>query len=175
MCTDQAPPLPTRSELAAKCDSVGNGGSAAGRDFKQWGRLLPTLRSLGDAAVIPLFLFLAGLMGACGVGLAAAAAHGASTTGLDSAAWLLLFHATALLGAASLAGQHLLWRPLALAAMSCFVAGAVLFAGDIAMRAFAGNRLFPMAAPAGGTLLLVGWLVLAAAALAAMAATPHGR
>lgn len=120
--------------------------------------------------MIPRFLALAGLMGACGVGLAAAAAHGASGVGLDSAAWLLLFHATAILGAASLVGQHLLWRPLALAAMTCFAAGGALFAGDIAMRAFAGHRLFPMAAPTGGTLLLIGWLVLAAAALAAMAA-----
>jgi uncharacterized membrane protein YgdD (TMEM256/DUF423 family) len=120
-------------------------------------------------------LVLAGLMGACGVGLAAAAAHGTSAAGLDSAAWLLLFHATAVLGAASLIGQHLLWRPLALVAMLCFVAGGALFAGDIAMRAFAGQRLFPMAAPTGGTLLLIGWLVLAAAALAAMAAAPQSR
>jgi uncharacterized membrane protein YgdD (TMEM256/DUF423 family) len=125
--------------------------------------------------MIPALLVLAGLMGACGVGLAAAAAHGTSAAGLDSAANLLLFHATAILGAASLAHQGQLWRPLALAAMTCFVAGAALFAGDIAMRAFTSQRLFPMAAPTGGTLLLIGWLVLAAAALAAMAAAPHSR
>jgi uncharacterized membrane protein YgdD (TMEM256/DUF423 family) len=115
-------------------------------------------------------LVLAGLMGACGVGLAAAAAHGTSAAGLDSAAWLLLFHAVAILGAASLTYQGQLWSPLALAAMLCFVVGGALFSGDIAMRAFAGQRLFPMAAPSGGTLLLIGWLILAAAALAAMAA-----
>jgi uncharacterized membrane protein YgdD (TMEM256/DUF423 family) len=121
-------------------------------------------------------LVLAGLMGACGVGLAAAAAHGASATGLDSAAWLLLFHATAILGAASLAHQGQLWRPLGFAAMACFVSGGALFAGDIAVRAFAGQRLFPMAAPTGGTLLLVGWLALAVAALvAAVAAAPRSR
>jgi uncharacterized membrane protein YgdD (TMEM256/DUF423 family) len=123
-----------------------------------------------ESALVFLFLFLAGLMGACGVGLAAAAAHGTSAAGLDTAAWLLLFHATALLGAVSLVSQQLLWRPLALAAMACFVAGGALFAGDIAMRTFAGHRLFPMAAPGGGTLLLIGWLVVAAAALVAMAA-----
>ncbi|MBO0751794.1 MAG: DUF423 domain-containing protein, partial [Bradyrhizobiaceae bacterium] len=83
-----------------------------------------------------IFLFLAGVMGACGVGLAAAAAHGTSTPGLDSAAWLLLFHATALLGAVSLVSQELLWRPFALTAMTCFAAGGALFAGDMAMRAF---------------------------------------
>jgi uncharacterized membrane protein YgdD (TMEM256/DUF423 family) len=125
--------------------------------------------------MISAFLVLAGLMGACGVALAAAAAHGTSAAGLDSAAWLLLFHATAVLGAASLVSQQLMWRPLALTAMLCFVVGGTLFAGDIAMRAFAGQRLFPMAAPTGGTLLLVGWLVLAAAALVAATAAPHSR
>jgi uncharacterized membrane protein YgdD (TMEM256/DUF423 family) len=34
------------------------------------------------------------------------------------------------------------------------------------MRAFAGHRLFPMAAPTGGMLLILGWLVLAAATVA---------
>jgi uncharacterized membrane protein YgdD (TMEM256/DUF423 family) len=125
--------------------------------------------------MISALLVLAGLMGACGVGLAAAAAHGTSATGVDSAAWLLLFHATAILGTASLVHQGQLWRPLGLAAMVCFVAGGTLFAGDIAMRAFASQRLFPMAAPTGGTLLLIGWLALAAAAFAAMAATPASR
>jgi uncharacterized membrane protein YgdD (TMEM256/DUF423 family) len=118
-----------------------------------------------------MLLVLAGLMGACGVGLAAAAAHGTPAAGLDSAAYLLLFHATAVLAAACLDGQQLLWRPLGLVAMACFVAGSTLFAGDIALRSFAGHRLFPLAAPAGGTLLLIGWLVLAAAAIAAAAAS----
>lgn len=117
-------------------------------------------------------LVLAGLMGASGVGLAAAAAHGTSAAGLDSAAHLLLFHAVAVLAAASLIRQELLWRPLALVAMACFVAGGALFAGDVSMRAFAGQRLFPMAAPTGGTLLILGWLVLSVAAVVAMA-TAH--
>jgi uncharacterized membrane protein YgdD (TMEM256/DUF423 family) len=119
-------------------------------------------------------LVLAGLMGAAGVALAAAAAHGTPASGLDSAAYLLLFHATAVLAIASLSRQELLWRPLALLAMACFVAGGALFAGDASMRAFAGHRLFPMAAPTGGTLLILGWLVLTAAAVVAMAAA-HDR
>jgi uncharacterized membrane protein YgdD (TMEM256/DUF423 family) len=114
-------------------------------------------------------LILACLMGASGVVLAAAAAHGAPTAGLDSAAYLLLFHAVAVLGAASLAHQELLWRPLALAAMAGFVVGGALFAGDVSMRAFAGHRLFPMAAPTGGTLLIIAWLALGAAAIVMMA------
>ena len=119
-------------------------------------------------------LVLAGMMGACGVGLAATAAHGKPASGLDSAAHLLLFHATAVLAVASLARQELLWRPLGLVAMACFVAGGALFAGDVSMRALAGHRLLPMAAPAGGTLLILGWLILAAAAVVPMAAA-HDR
>jgi uncharacterized membrane protein YgdD (TMEM256/DUF423 family) len=114
-------------------------------------------------------LVLSCLMGACGVALAAAAAHAAPGAGLDGAAYLLMFHAVAVLGAASLIGQELLWRPLGLIAMAGFVAGGALFAGDVSMRAFVGHRLFPMAAPAGGTLLILGWLILAAAAIAAVA------
>jgi uncharacterized membrane protein YgdD (TMEM256/DUF423 family) len=119
--------------------------------------------------MISILIILACLMGAGGVVLAAGAAHGAPGAGLDSAAYLLLFHALAILGAASLTLQDLLWRPLALAAMAGVALGAVLFAGDVSMRAFAGHRLFPMAAPTGGTLLILGWLVLAAAAIVTMA------
>ena len=110
-------------------------------------------------------LVLASLMGAAGVVLSAAAAHAAPGAGLDSAAYLLLFHAVAVLGAAALARQGLLWPPAALAAMTGFVIGGALFAGDVSMRAFAGHRLFPMAAPAGGTILIIAWLVLAVASI----------
>jgi uncharacterized membrane protein YgdD (TMEM256/DUF423 family) len=114
-----------------------------------------------------VLLILAGLMGAGGVVLAAAGAHAAPHAGLGSAAYLLLFHATAVLGGTALTQQGLLWRPLALAAAIAWVAGAVLFAGDVSARVFIGHRLFPMAAPTGGTILIAAWLALAAAALVA--------
>jgi len=114
-----------------------------------------------------ILLVLACLMGATGVALAAAAAHGAPGAGLDSAAYLLLFHAVAMLGAAALADQGLLRRLVALVAMAGFAAGGALFAGDVSMRAFAGHRLLPMAAPTGGMLLILAWVVLAAAAILA--------
>jgi uncharacterized membrane protein YgdD (TMEM256/DUF423 family) len=117
--------------------------------------------------VISILLVLASLMGAAGVGLAAAAAHAAPASGLEGAAHLMLLHAVAVLGAASLTDQKLLRQPLGLIAMASFVAGSVLFAGDLSMRAFAGHRLFPMAAPTGGMLLILGWLVLAGAGAAA--------
>ena len=108
---------------------------------------------------------LAGLMGASGVILAAAGAHAAPNAGLDSAAYMLSFHAAALLGGAALARQGLLWRPLALGILVAWVVGTALFSGDIAMRAFAGHRLFAMAAPAGGVILIAAWLTLIAAAI----------
>jgi uncharacterized membrane protein YgdD (TMEM256/DUF423 family) len=114
-----------------------------------------------------ILLILAGLMGAGGVVLAAAGAHAAPHGSLGSAAYLLLFHATAVLGGTALTQQGLLWRPLALAAGAAWIVGAVLFAGDVSARAFIGHRLFPMAAPAGGTILIAAWLALAAAALVA--------
>jgi len=113
-------------------------------------------------------IVLAGLMGASGIILAAAGAHAAPQAGLDSAAYMLLFHAAAMLGGAALTQQGLLWRPLALAALIAWVAGAALFSGDIALRAFAGHRLFAMAAPAGGIILIAAWLAVAAAAIGAL-------
>jgi uncharacterized membrane protein YgdD (TMEM256/DUF423 family) len=116
---------------------------------------------------LTIVIVLAGLMGAGGVALAAAAAHAAPGAGLDSAAYMLLFHAAALLGGTALMQQGLLWRPLTLLVLAAWVLGCALFAGDIAMRAFAGHRLFPMAAPSGGMILIAAWLALAAAAIAA--------
>ena len=115
---------------------------------------------------VTIILMLAGLLGAGGVILAAAGAHAAPGAGLDGAAYMLLFHAAAVLGGAALLTQGLLWRPLALAALAGWLVGSALFAGDLALRAFAGHRLFPMAAPSGGIILILAWLALAVAAFA---------
>jgi len=117
---------------------------------------------------LTILIALAGLMGASGVVLAAAGAHAASNAGLDSAAYMLLFHAAALLGGVVLVQQGLLWRPLMLGLLIAWVVGAALFSGDIALRAFAGHRLFAFAAPTGGIILIVAWLALAAAAIGAL-------
>jgi uncharacterized membrane protein YgdD (TMEM256/DUF423 family) len=107
-------------------------------------------------------------MGAGGIVLAAAGAHAAPGAGLDSAAYMLLFHAAAVIGASALVQQGIVWRPLALAAIAAWIVGSALFAGDLALRAFAGHRLFVMAAPAGGIILIVSWLVFSAAAVGAL-------
>jgi uncharacterized membrane protein YgdD (TMEM256/DUF423 family) len=117
---------------------------------------------------LTIFIALAGLMGAGGVILAAAGAHAAPGAGLDSAAYMLLFHAASVTGGVAVTQQGLVWRPLALIVLAAWVAGAVLFSGDIAMRAFAGHRLFPMAAPTGGMILIAAWLMLTAAAAATL-------
>ena len=114
---------------------------------------------------ITILIALAALMGASGVVLAAAGAHAAPGAGLDSAAYMLLFHAAAVLGGSALTQQGVLWRPLAIAVLAAWVVGASLFAGDIALRAFAGHRLFPFAAPSGGIILIAAWLALAVAAI----------
>jgi uncharacterized membrane protein YgdD (TMEM256/DUF423 family) len=119
-----------------------------------------------ELTMIPaLLVTLAGLMGAGGVMLAAASAHAVPNAGLDSAGNLLLLHGTAVLGASALLQAGLLWRPLGLIAAFGLAFGAILFAGDITLRAFAGHRLFPMAAPTGGMVLIASWLVLAAAGI----------
>jgi uncharacterized membrane protein YgdD (TMEM256/DUF423 family) len=120
-------------------------------------------------AMIPTILIaLAGLMGAAGVMLLAAGAHAAPGAGLDSAGQVLLFHAAVVIAAVAALAQGLLWRPLALAATLGLVVGAALFSGDIALRALAGHRLFPLAAPSGGMILIASWFALAAAAIVAL-------
>ena len=113
-------------------------------------------------------VLLAGVMGASGVILAAAAAHTAGGAGLDNAAYMLLLHAAAVLGGAALLQQGLLQRTIMLGVLTAWVLGSALFSGDITLRAFAGHRLFPLAAPTGGIILIAGWLGLAASAIKAL-------
>jgi uncharacterized membrane protein YgdD (TMEM256/DUF423 family) len=77
---------------------------------------------------------------------------------------MLLFHATAVLAVVALAERGIIHLRIGIAAAFGFFVGAALFAGDLTMRQYAGHSLFPMAAPTGGTLLIVSWLVLAVAA-----------
>jgi uncharacterized membrane protein YgdD (TMEM256/DUF423 family) len=114
--------------------------------------------------MLRLAAVLAALMGALGVILAAAAAHQGDAARLGPASNMLLFHAPAIIAAALLTGHGIAQRHLGLTATFGLIVGAALFSGDLAMRHYSGNALFPMAAPTGGTLLILSWLVLAAAA-----------
>lgn len=107
----------------------------------------------------------AGLMGASGVILAAGAAHAGNASLLRPASNMLLFHACAVLGSVAMAERGLIHLRIGLIGACGFVVAAALFAGDLVMRHATGDRLFPFAAPFGGTLLIASWLVLTLAAL----------
>ena len=111
-----------------------------------------------------ILVILAGIMGADGVILAALSAHRGHDTQLEAASSMLLFHAPAVLAVVALAERGIIHVKGGLAAAFGFVVAASLFAGDLSLRHYAGHGLFPLAAPAGGTLLIASWLVLALAA-----------
>ncbi|WP_117191637.1 DUF423 domain-containing protein [Rhizobium terrae] len=108
----------------------------------------------------PLILFVSGLMGAAGVALAAAASHGGDLLFLRSASTMCLAHAPVLLG---LYVGHRALRTSTLAALVLGL-GTIVFAGDLVSRHYLGARLFPFAAPTGGTLMMLGWLIVSAGA-----------
>jgi uncharacterized membrane protein YgdD (TMEM256/DUF423 family) len=111
-----------------------------------------------------ILIILAAVMGADGVILAAASAHQPDAARLGAASSMLLFHAIAVLAVVALAERGVIHPRIGIAAASGFVLAAILFAGDLSLRQYAGHSLFPLAAPTGGTLLIASWLVLAVAA-----------
>ncbi len=117
-----------------------------------------------------ILIALAGVMGAAGIMLTAAGAHSKPGVGLDSAGYLLLIHAVAVVAGVAAARQGLILRPVGMAAIWAFVVGASLFAADVAARAYLGSRLFPFAAPAGGMIMILAWIALILAALASLRA-----
>jgi uncharacterized membrane protein YgdD (TMEM256/DUF423 family) len=115
-----------------------------------------------------LWVIIAGLLGAAAVAMAALAAHGLSDLDplalqqVRSAVQMQGWHALALLGCG-------LWSRrggrLADAAGFALAIGTLLFCGAVYALALGGLSL-PGAAPAGGLLLIGGWLLLAASAVA---------
>ncbi|WP_421988825.1 DUF423 domain-containing protein [Roseococcus sp.] len=102
---------------------------------------------------------LAGVFGLLAVGLAAIGAHAAldSREMVQSVALLLGWHAPALIGFG-------LWnRRHGFLTAGMLVLGMILFAGAVLYRAFTGISLGPVA-PTGGTILMLGWALLAVTA-----------
>ena len=116
------------------------------------------------SAILRILIILAAIMGADGVILAAASAHQADASRLGAASSMLLFHATAVLAVVALIERGVVDARIGIAAAFGFVVAAALFATDLTLRQYAGHSLFPFAAPTGGTLLIVSWLLLAVAA-----------
>ena len=122
--------------------------------------------------VLFILAALAGVLGAAGVGAAAAAAHLGGGQLLETAATFLMIHSAAVLAIVAIAqrASRRSARLFVIAAM-LLILGMILFCGDFAMRALAERALFRMAAPSGGILLIGAWL-LAAFAAALAAASP---
>lgn len=112
------------------------------------------------AKLRPLVLFVSGLTGLSGVALAAAASHGGDTHFLGNASTMCLAHAPVLL---ALYIGHSTFRTATLSALALGL-GTIIFAGDLVARHYLGDRLFPFAAPMGGTLMMLGWLLTAVGA-----------
>jgi uncharacterized membrane protein YgdD (TMEM256/DUF423 family) len=113
---------------------------------------------------------LAALMGAAGVALAAAGEHAAGGELARTAALFLILHGAALVAVSA----HAITRCLAFAGFA-LAAGAILFALDLSSRAFLQARLFPFAAPIGGSLMIFAWLTLAVAFALAPSQIPSPR
>jgi uncharacterized membrane protein YgdD (TMEM256/DUF423 family) len=104
---------------------------------------------------------LAALMGAGGVALAAASTHAGGGDLGRTAAEFLVLHAAALLGVAANARAAASGRTARLVFAGIALAlGTLMFAADLAARAFIGARLFPFAAPIGGSLMILSWIAL---------------
>lgn len=101
-----------------------------------------------------LLSLVAGLLGASAIAAAALAAHGGYGENLRTASEFALVHAA--LAVALLRGSP---SRLSVAAAGIVLLGAILFCGDLTLRALAERGLFPMAAPAGGFILMAGWLI----------------
>lgn len=103
-----------------------------------------------------LFSTLGGLCGALAIAAYAGAAHGGENY-LGNIAPLLLGHAPAFLVLSLIVpGSRAAYLGGAL-----LVIGLALFCGDLFIRDMTGDRLFPMAAPTGGSLMILGWLAVA--------------
>lgn len=107
-------------------------------------------------------LALAGLAGAAGVAAAAAASHAGESRNLAAIATICLAHGPALLALGLAAPLSRLLRTATL----LLALGTLVFAGDLGVREWMGQGMFPGAAPLGGGAMIAGWctIVLAAAA-----------
>ena len=107
-----------------------------------------------------VFAGLGGLFGAAGIAAYAAAAHSAEGH-MATIAPILFIHAPAFLALSILAKVS---RPAYFGAW-LLVFGLLFFIGDLSLAGRQPvDRLFPFAAPLGGSLLIFGWIVVAATA-----------
>ncbi|WP_303977965.1 DUF423 domain-containing protein [Dongia mobilis] len=116
------------------------------------------------------WLAASGFHGAMAVAFGAWAAHGAEATLPQHAIdWVRtgssyqLWHAVALLGIAALSQRNSV-RLVTISGLA-FALGALLFSGSLYLLAFGGPRILVYLTPIGGSLLILGWLLLLVAGL----------
>lgn len=109
-------------------------------------------------------IFVAGIAGAWGVILAAVAAHLNSVTSIVSASQMLIFHACALLSLAAWSAANPVNTRIFDYAAYVMLTGVFLFSGDLCLRAFYNFTFFHYAAPLGGVLIILGWVLISYAA-----------
>jgi uncharacterized membrane protein YgdD (TMEM256/DUF423 family) len=100
-------------------------------------------------------------MGAAGVALAAAGVHANGGELAERGALFLLLHAAAALAIAAHARSAPASARALVAVGFVMEASAILFSSELAMHVFTGERIFPFAAPIGGTTMLLAWIALA--------------
>lgn len=124
-----------------------------------------------------LWLVLAGVNGAMAVAMGAYAWHALGTDPdaremTSFAVTYQMWHALALLGIAALAGRGAGW--LVRAAGILFLGGIVLFSGTLYVLGLTGRVFLAGAAPVGGGMMILAWLLLAVAGLKALLARRKG-
>lgn len=115
-----------------------------------------------------VLMALASAAGAAGVIESATAAHGNPNPLLVTSSHFLMIDAAAAIAIAGFALNAPRGRLCFLIAAAILLCGGLLFCADLTTRVASGHRLFPFAAPISGTLMIVGWLVAAVAALVAV-------
>lgn len=110
-------------------------------------------------------LFLAAISGFIAVAIGAFGAHGISDERakmlIETGSRYQMFHSLALFAVVWLAER----APVAQWASPAFILGIALFSGSLYAMAFGGARFLGAVTPIGGICFLMGWLVLAWAAL----------
>jgi uncharacterized membrane protein YgdD (TMEM256/DUF423 family) len=104
-------------------------------------------------------ILVGGLSGAAGVALSALAAHGGAANTATAATFMVVHAPVFLVIGMTIFNNITRWAALAL------LLGVALFAGDLVTRDLTDDRLFAMAAPIGGSLMILGWLGIAVSAL----------
>ncbi len=108
-----------------------------------------------------IHMVIAALMGLLGTVALAMAAHMGGANSLQTAGQFLLFHAPAIIAVTVARRLHLMPMRWGANAVSVLILGVALFCGDLTLRVLASTSLFPMAAPVGGGLIMLGWAGLA--------------